>query len=687
MSDAIGLMQVLLGEVDYPGGPQAALDEALLSEADPIYWCATRLGISHAEVMRRAAAWAGLTYFDVVPRIAEPAEDPGRLENLARVRLFRLKLLGREVAFAAPDFFGILQLARMRRRRQETVRDVCLVPPPALRDFLVEQVSPVLVDGARQNMARHWPRAAAQLELTALIRHAFVVFLGGLALLLLAAPLIGHGILVPVWLLLVLIPTILRLAALCMPVPSEPPLDPDLDRSELPSYSVLVPLRDEANMVDQLAQALGRLDYPAEKLEIVFVVEAASPGTVQAVRRHLDDPRFSLLVVPDVRPRTKPKALAFALPLCRGDLLVVYDAEDRPAPDQLLRIAKAFERQPDLACIQARLLIDNGGTRLLPSLFAGEYAGLFAVLLPALARWGLVMPLGGTSNHFRTSTLRTLGGWDAFNVTEDADLGVRLARRKLPCATSVSCTIEAAPTRYAPWMGQRTRWMKGWMQTYVVHNRHLPDLIRDLGWWGTIMFQVVLMGMLLAPLLHAGFFVVLFLHGMTGTLAWPLAEPWPIACIIVLVVGHVCAVATNLVGLSRTGQRRLWPWQVLVPVYWLLVALATLRAMHEFASRPYHWFKSPHSATATGQKVQTEQPDTAAMPGSAIAAGTLAAGAGAYAPTGVPPKRATSSKNDDPIDHRLVYHHFNVTPPLDDTLTVPDVIALREADRPVLPSR
>jgi cellulose synthase/poly-beta-1,6-N-acetylglucosamine synthase-like glycosyltransferase len=590
-------MQALLGPGTQPEAARSALDLALLAEADPMHWCALHLGVSNAEIMRRGADWSGFAFFDVVPRIGQLTLEPDRLERLAEVRFYRARIADRDVAFVAPDFFELLRLAEMRRSRAALGRSLCLVPAPALRSFMAEQASVALVDGARQNMARRWPRAAAQLELTAPVRHTFVLLLVVLTALLLVGPVSGHPGLMPFWLLLVMIPSALRLAALFVPVEREVPLDPLVDPALLPTYTVLVPLRDEANMVDQLYAALTRIDYPPERLEIIFVVEETSPATVAAVRRHLSDARFSLLVVPDAAPRTKPKALGFALPMCRGELLVVYDAEDRPAPDQLRRIAAQFQRQPDIACIQARLVIDNGGRGLLPSLFAGEYAGLFSVLLPALARWGLVMPLGGTSNHFRTSTLRALGGWDAFNVTEDADLGVRLARRKLRCAVSTSHTLEAAPGQFSPWLGQRTRWMKGWMQTYVVHNRHLPDLIRDLGGQGTWMFQIVLMGMLLAPLLHAGFLIVMLLHLAIGQLAWPLLQPWPLACLAVFVIGHACAIATNLVGLARTGQRHLWAWQLLVPVYWVLIALATLRAMREFAQRPFHWFKTPHSAT------------------------------------------------------------------------------------------
>ncbi|WP_338722143.1 glycosyltransferase [Devosia sp. XK-2] len=598
MLQAVALMRALLGSGTSDALARATLDAALLAETDPLHWCATHLDVSEAEIMARAAAWAGLTYFDVVPRQSQLVLDPGRLEMLGETRLYRLQMLDRQVAFAAPDFFGVLRLANAVLQRPQLARNTCLVPKSALRDFLVQHAAAALTDGARQNMARHWPHAAAQLELTGPARYGFASALALLTILLLLAPLTGEATLIPLWLIFVMAPTLLRLAALLQVAPNETvPIAPPDEDGDLPVYSVLVPLRDEANMVDQLVRTLGSFDYPREKLDIVFVVESRSPATIDALRPHLCDPRFSLRVVPDSPPRTKPKALDFALPLCRGEFIVVYDAEDRPEPSQLRHIVAQFRAQPDIHCIQALLVIDNGLAGPLPAIFAGEYAGLFSVLLPALARWRMVMPLGGTSNHFRLETLRALGGWDAFNVTEDADLGVRLARRKLRCATSRSRTYEVAPVVLPLWLGQRTRWMKGWMQTYAVHNRRTAHLLADLGWPGFFGLQIVLLGMLLAPLLHGGFLVLLPILHLTGQMSWSGFGPWPLACWTVLVLGSLAAIATNILGLIRAGQPRLIGWQALMPVYWLLIALATVLALLEFVRRPFHWFKSPHQVS------------------------------------------------------------------------------------------
>ncbi|MBB4052880.1 cellulose synthase/poly-beta-1,6-N-acetylglucosamine synthase-like glycosyltransferase [Devosia subaequoris] len=596
MSQAVALLQTILGPHTSVALARATLDQALAAEVDPLHWCAIHLDQSAAQIMARAAGWAGLSFLDTVPGHGEACLETGRMEALGQVRLFRTRLHDREVAFAAPDFLGVLRLARLRQERPHLCRTIFLVPESALRTFLVDHAGPALIDSARQNMARFWPRAAAQLELTAPVRHGFAAILVLAALAILCTPLVGPALLAPIWFALVMLPTLLRLLALAVPQQEVLPTR-RTDNADLPVYSILVPLRDEANMVPQLFQTLRALDYPVEKLDIVFVVESRSPRTIQALRRHLPDPRFAVRIVPDALPRTKPKALDFALPLCRGEFVVVYDAEDRPEPDQLRRIVDQFVKQPELECIQARLVIDNADQGWLPALFAGEYAGLFSVLLPALARWGLVMPLGGTSNHFRLETLRGLGGWDAFNVTEDADLGVRLARRKLRCATSTARTFEAAPTHLRPWLGQRTRWMKGWMQTYAVHNRHPEDLLADLGWRGMAGLQLVLLGMVLTPLLHAGFLLSLPLLYFTGQLAGSAFHPWSLACLAVLLLGSAVAIAVNLVGLSRSRQAEVSRWQALVPAYWALIAFSTVLALRDFTQRPFHWFKSPHHAS------------------------------------------------------------------------------------------
>ncbi|MHA6730711.1 glycosyltransferase [Devosia sp. A369] len=580
MSDALDLIKAILME-DGPDDALArsVLETALEREVDVLLFCAATLGLGATLVMERAAAWAGYGFYHHVPAGLTGRAEPTRLEALAEVRLFRVQLLDREIAFAAPDFHGVIRLKQRRQSMPRLRRLLCLVPEPALRTYLTQVASPALIDGARQNLARRWPYASAQLELTVAVRYGFMT---GLTLLVTALLLTPFWVEAQVWmapvvLALLVAPALIRVAAIMTRAPpvARPSRPPD---EELPVYSVLIPLRSEAAMVPQLFAAMGALDYPAERLDIKFVVEARSTVTIDAVRARLGDPRFALVPVPDALPRTKPKALDFALPLCRGEHVVVYDAEDIPDPDQLWKAVLRFREAPDLICLQARLVIGNGRTNWLAALFAGEYAGLFSVLLPALARWGLPMPLGG---------------WDAFNVTEDADLGIRLARRRLVVSVLDSATREEAPTHLLPWMGQRIRWMKGWMQTFIVHNRNPKRLLADMGLPAFLTFQALVFGMIIAPLLHCGFALVVLAQGLTGA-GGMQGSSWFVFYLAVLGLGYGSTLAMTALGLARARKLELLAIQALLPLYWLLMGFATLRAAHELLTRPFYWFKSPH---------------------------------------------------------------------------------------------
>ncbi len=617
MSDALGLIKAVLAEDgDDDARARAVLEAALEREVDVLAYCAASLGLGATLVMERAAAWAGFGFYPHVPAGLTGRAEPTRLEALAEVRLFRVQLLDKEIAFAAPDFLGVI---RLKRRLQSTPRLrflLCLVPEPALRAYLASVAAPALIDGARQNLARRWPYATAQLELTAPVRYGFMAGLAALLVALLSAPFFARLWLLPFVFLLLVAPALFRLAAvMARPPPSSLPERPPDE--ELPVYSVLIPLRSEAAMVPQLFAAMGALDYPAEKLDIKFVVEASSTTTIAAIRARLGDPRFSLVPVPDAMPRTKPKALDFALPLCRGEHVVVFDAEDIPDPDQLWKAVLRFREAPELVCLQAHLVIGNGRSGPLAALFAGEYAGLFTVLLPALSQRRLPMPLGGTSNHFRIAALRDLGGWDAFNVTEDADLGVRLARRRLRVAVLDSATREEAPTRLGPWMGQRTRWMKGWMQTFIVHNRDPRLLLQELGLPAFLTFQVLVLSMIIAPLLHCGFTLVLAVMWLTGKAGFE-GSLWPLFYLAVLALGYGSALAMTVRGLARLGKLDLLVAQWMLPAYWLLMGVATLRAAHELLVRPFYWFKSPHQPAGRdgNEGAVASSPHPSSLPGS-----------------------------------------------------------------------
>jgi cellulose synthase/poly-beta-1,6-N-acetylglucosamine synthase-like glycosyltransferase len=378
------------------------------------------------------------------------------------------------------------------------------------------------------------------------------------------------------------------------------PADSDVTDAELPVYSVLVPLFRETSMLPGLVEALDALDYPRAKREVLLVLEAADIDTQAALLDRALPPGFRTIIVPDGQPRTKPKALNFALQAARGEYIVVYDAEDRPEPDQLRRAIAAFRRGPaDLGCVQAQLNIYNPRAGwFFTRQFTVEYSALFDAILPALARLGIPVPLGGTSNHFRRDTLVAVGGWDPFNVTEDADLGFRLARRGWRTQVLQSTTWEEAPVSFGRWFGQRTRWLKGWMQTYLVHTRRPWRLGAELGVRGTLGFHALMGGLVLSALVHPLFYVVLACHAASGELFAPAgtaadAAFWAIAWLN-LGAGYLMAMVVGAVSAWRRGQPGLALSALLMPVCWLLISAAAYRALYQLATAPYYWEKTEH---------------------------------------------------------------------------------------------
>ncbi|MGV3489906.1 MAG: glycosyltransferase [Devosia sp.] len=572
------------------------LDTALALEVEPLDYCANRFGLGTELVMARAAEWAGLAFSPVVPHTRPGSPIIDRIERLGETRTIRGELYQREVIYSAPRFTEFIALKRHLARDPDFHRRFCVVPLSAIRAELAAASEEALLDEARQRLVRKWPNASGSISTPISSRIGFALLALLLVLVVLIGPTIWQEAFLPLVAVLLLIPALMRLWAAVSRIPSPAPPTP-LDDYELPTYSVLVPLRDEAEMVPQLVDALGHLDYPPEKLRIHFIVEASSAETVAAVRQELSDPRFELIVVPDAMPRTKPKAMNYALPMVTGEFLVVYDAEDIPEPDQLRLAASTFAVWPDVDCLQAELVIDNAHENLLTAWFAGEYAGQFGLMLPLLSRLDLPMPLGGTSNHFRVSALRDLGGWDSFNVTEDADLGVRLARAGLRTATIDSRTSEEAPITVGAWLKQRTRWMKGWMQTLLVHNSDMPSLWRGLGWRGFLGFQIYVGSMVLSAPLHTAFML-----GFIPWLLWggPSGEPpsvWDIVAAATFLIGYAGPALLVVIGLRRLGRTDLLPQQFLLPFYWMLHSVAVILAAIELVRMPHFWAKTKHGAT------------------------------------------------------------------------------------------
>lgn len=230
--------------------------------------------------------------------------------------------------------------------------------------------------------------------------------------------------------------------------------------------------------------------------------------------------------------------------------------------------------------------------------FAIEYLVLFDCLLPTLERLRLPVPLGGTSNHFPRRLLEASGAWDPFNVTEDADLGIRLARMGLEVEVLASTTWEEAPADFRNWLGQRTRWLKGWMQTYLVHIRQPSRLLAELGWWRFTGLQILMGGLILSALVHPWFYVLAALDAAFGVLSLPVDVPeatalWWIGAFN-LAAGYLTGLALGLVAVLGRGQHRLAAHTILMPIYWLLISAAAYRALWQLAAAPYLWEKTEH---------------------------------------------------------------------------------------------
>ena len=272
----------------------------------------------------------------------------------------------------------------------------------------------------------------------------------------------------------------------------------------MPVYTIVIALYREARIAQQLSQAIDSLNYPRAKLDVIFVVEIDDHDTAAALHAAAPQTPYEIVIAPKGAPRTKPRALNVAMPLARGALVAVFDAEDVPQPEQLRRAAALFATlPPEIACLQASLVIDNARQNWMTALFAMDYAALCDVYNRGLSTLALPIFLGGTSNHFRIEPLREIGFWDAFNVTEDADLGLRLARAGYDVRTFGSDTYEEAPGDFVALARQRTRWLKGWMQTALPHCRHPLRLIADLGPRRAGAVMAMFFGGVLGPLLGA----------------------------------------------------------------------------------------------------------------------------------------------------------------------------------------
>src|SRR5579883_1063933 len=386
-----------------------------------------------------------------------------------------------------------------------------------------------------------------------------------------------------------------------------------LKDADWPTYTILCPLYKEAAVVPQFVQAMRAIDYPTEKLQILFLTEEDDAETRRAILSLRLPPHFHIVTVPDGAPRTKPRAFNYGLVEATGQYVVIYDAEDMPDPLQLKKAVLTFANHgADLACVQAKLNFYNPQQNLLTRWFTAEYSLWFDLILPGLQEAKLAIPLGGTSNHFPTQALRALGGWDAFNVTEDCDLGLRLSWFRLKTVVVDSTRSEEHTSELKNWIRQRSRWIKGYMQTYLVHMREPLHYIRYRRFRELFSLQVLIGGktaiLLINPVMWVLLAMTLFFQSwVKATFASLFPTPIIYMSIFTLLLGNFFYGYIYLLGCMKREQYSLVKWMLLIPVYWFLASVAACMALYELFTRPHYWQK-----TINGLHLQPDAQETAA---------------------------------------------------------------------------
>ncbi len=501
-----------------------------------------------------------------------------------------------------PEAARLAELAALLERLPALRQGLVITTPSQIRSAVWAAGATRRARAATTDLFENRTLSSARIVLSGSQGFAAGCCLAAMIALLLATPQITLTVLHLVLSFLYLGALLLRLAALAHDKHHRhAPQDAmNRDESDLPTYTVLIALYREADVAGQLVRSLERIDWPPSRLDIKLVCEGDDLETIAALEALSLKPQFEIVRVPPCEPRTKPKALTYALCAARGEFLVVYDAEDRPHPLQLREALQRFRTSPfQLAVLQAPLVITNAQHSVFSALFALEYSALFRGLLPMLADYRLPLPLGGTSNHFRTSVLKEAGGWDPFNVTEDADLGLRLFRKGCHAGMLKRQTLEDAPTCLRIWLGQRTRWYKGWMQTWLVTMRDPPAHVRDMGWRGALVFHLLIGGMLVSALLHP-LLIALLGWGIHIVVtapfpAWALLQHPLIAIDLVNIVGsYILLVRLGLSSMTEHERRRVGRRWAAIPAYWMMTSLAAWRAANELRTKPFFWNKTPH---------------------------------------------------------------------------------------------
>ena len=477
----------------------------------------------------------------------------------------------------------------------------------------------------------------------------------------------------------------------------------NVDERSLPTYTILIPIYHEAQILPHIIENVYKIDYPRDKLDVKILMEerdeetvreaqrlglfgtpetmlasimklqrpqrhyeelkltpcsrvidseAATIGTLESVvtnncserilrvkrktgdiveipeayvdfandvillRGTLEELKtqyvnslkmFDAVIVPDAEIRTKPRACNYGLLRAKGEYCVIYDAEDDPEPGQLKKAAIAFSRAGEqYVCLQSRLNFYNPKDNLLTRWFSLEYSFWYDYYLEGLDHVGAPLPLGGTSNHFRTKELRELGGWDPYNVTEDADLGVRISRKGKKTAMLNTYTYEEANKKLPNWIRQRSRWSKGHAQTYLVHMRHPRNLLREMGWKQFFYFQLTFGGNIFLPLVNPLLWAVTLLTVLVpGIFQFLFFYPIVYVCIFNLVVGNLVYILLHMGPYVVKKDYTSIPLALIIPVYWMLISIGDWRGTIQLVTKPFYWEKTQHGLSYLYGKAQT----------------------------------------------------------------------------------
>jgi cellulose synthase/poly-beta-1,6-N-acetylglucosamine synthase-like glycosyltransferase len=373
-----------------------------------------------------------------------------------------------------------------------------------------------------------------------------------------------------------------------------------LPHREWPMYTIFCPLYKEWEVLPQFIYAMSRIDYPKDRLQVMLLLEENDPETVQKAREFNLPSYFDIVVVPDSKPKTKPKACNYGLLKAQGEYIVIYDAEDAPNPLQLKQAVLAFESVPDtVKCIQAKLNYYNPRQNLLTRFFTAEYSLWFDLILPGLQSFNTLIPLGGTSNHFRKRDLVEMNGWDAFNVTEDCDLGIRLAKRGFTTAIMDSITLEEANSDFKNWIWQRSRWIKGYMQSYLVHMRNPYHFIQNNKKMHLIALQINVGAKILSLFINPFMWIVTIVYfAARATVGPTIEELFPPVILYMavtsLLVGNFMYLYAYMLGCAKRKHYGIIKFSFLIPFYWLMMSISAWVALYQMIVAPHSWAKTKH---------------------------------------------------------------------------------------------